>query len=122
MIERLDDVPEGVTGLRASGKLTKGDYMDVLEPALREAVASEEARVLFVLPDFGGLEKGALVEDVKTGWETEFRNRKQWKRLALVTDVDWVATSMRLFAWLAPGEVEVFAMDQLDEATAWVAG
>ena len=35
MVERMDDVPAGVIGLRASGKLTKEDYTDVLEPALR---------------------------------------------------------------------------------------
>jgi hypothetical protein len=33
MVERTDDVPAGVIGVRASGKLTKEDYTDVLEPA-----------------------------------------------------------------------------------------
>jgi hypothetical protein len=28
MVERMDDVPAGVIGLRASGKLTKQDYAD----------------------------------------------------------------------------------------------
>jgi hypothetical protein len=50
MIERIDDVPAGVIGIRASGKLTKEDYQRVLEPALREAIDSGDARVLFVLP------------------------------------------------------------------------
>jgi hypothetical protein len=36
-------------GLRASGKLTKEDYTDVLEPALKEAMDSGEARVVFML-------------------------------------------------------------------------
>jgi hypothetical protein len=48
MIERLDDMPAGVIGIRASGKLTKDDYRDGLEPALKEATDSGEARVLFV--------------------------------------------------------------------------
>ena len=34
--------------------------MTVLEPALKEATDSGEARVLFVLPDFDGLEPGGL--------------------------------------------------------------
>jgi hypothetical protein len=49
MVERMDDVPAGVIGLRASGKLTKEDYTDVLEPALKAAMDSGEARVVFVL-------------------------------------------------------------------------
>jgi hypothetical protein len=122
VIERLDAVPDGVIGLRASGKLTKDDYVSVLEPALNEALADGDARVLFVLSDFDGLEQGAWVEDVKTGLHAEFKNRSKWKRLALVTDVGWISRSMRMFAWLAPGEVEVFAMDKSDRAKEWVAG
>jgi len=121
MIERIDDVPPGVIGLRASGKLTKDDYRNGLEPALKEATDSGEARVLFVLPDFDGLEPGAWIEDVKTGLEVETRNRSAWKKLALVSGVDWVSKAMGLFAWAMPGELKVFEMDELDEAKSWVA-
>jgi hypothetical protein len=89
MIERIDDVPAGVIGLRASGKLTKGDYRDVLEPALKEATDSGEARVVFVLPDFDGLEPGAWIEDVKTGFQAEIQKRSAWRKLAFVSGVDW---------------------------------
>src|SRR5262245_62027837 len=61
MIEQLGGMPEGVVGLRASGKLTKQDYADVLEPALKEATDSGEARVVFLLESFDGLEAGALL-------------------------------------------------------------
>ena len=121
MIERIDDVPAGVIGLRASGKVTKDEYESVLEPALKEAIDSGEARVLFVLPDFDGLEPEAWLEDVKTGLGVELKNRSAWKRFAVVTGVDWIATSMRLFAWAMPGEVTVYGMGQLDEAKEWVA-
>ncbi len=122
MIERIDDVPSGVIGLRASGKLTKDDYESVLEPALKEAVTSGEARVIFVLPDFDGLEPEALFEDVKTGLSIELKDRSAWKRFAFVTGVDWIAKSMRLFAWAVPGDVKVFEMDAEGEARDWVAG
>jgi len=123
MIERLGGMPEGVVGLRASGKLTKQDYADVLEPALKEATDSGEARVVFLLESFDGLEAGALLEDLKTGLRTEFSNRKAWKRLAVVTDVDWVEKAMELFAWAMPGELKVFDdVDELDEAKEWASG
>lgn len=115
-------MPDGVVGLRASGKLTRDDYRDVLEPALKEAVDSGEARVVFVLADFDGLEAGAVPEDVKAGVSMEFAHRKEWKRLTLVTDVDWVAKAMRMFAWLMPGELKIFPLDQLEDAKSWVAG
>ena len=91
MVERMDGMPEGVIGLRASGKLTKEDYAGVLEPALKEAMDTGGARVVFVLTDFEGLEAGAIPEDIKTGLGVEVANRKNWKRLAVVTDVDWSA-------------------------------
>ena len=115
-------MPKGTVGLQGSGKLTVDDYREVLEPALKEAVDSGEARVVFVLTDFGGMEAGAVPEDIKTGARMEFAHRKEWKRLALVTDVDWVAKATRLFAWLMPGELRTFPLDGLDEAKTWVAG
>lgn len=121
MVERMEDVPAGVIGLRASGRLTRDDYRDVLEPALKEAVVSGEARVLFVLPDFDRLEAGAWIEDVKTGFEVEIKNRSAWKKLAVVTGVDWIAKAMHLFAWAMPGELAVYEMEELEEAKAWVA-
>jgi hypothetical protein len=123
MVERLDDVPAGVIGLRAWGKLTKEDYTDVLEPALNEAMDSGEARVLFVLTDFERLELDAAFEDIKTGLGVEFAHRKDWKRLAMVTDVEWVARAMRMFAWAMPGELAVYDdLDKLEEAKSWAAG
>jgi hypothetical protein len=123
MVERMDDVPTGVIGLRASGKLTKEDYTDVLEPAFKEAMDSGEARVLFVLKDFERLELDATFEDIKTGLGVEFAHRKDWKRLAVVTNVDWVARAMRMFAWAMPGELAVYDdLDELEEAKAWAAG
>jgi hypothetical protein len=120
MIERIDDVPAGTIGLRASGELSKEDYREVLEPALREGIESGELRLLFVLTDFDGLGSGAWVEDMKTGLKAWVRDHSTWKRFALVTDVEWVAKAMRMFAWMAPGEVEVFGLAQEDEARTWV--
>lgn len=122
MIERIEEMPAGTIGLRASGKLSRDDYRNVLEPALEEGIASGELRLLFVLTDFDGLEHGAWIEDAKTGLNAWVRDHAAWKRFALVTDVEWVAKAMRMFAWLTPGEVIVRDLDGLEEAKAWVAG
>jgi hypothetical protein len=121
VIEQLTDMPPGTFGLRASGKLTLADYREGIEPALQEAVATGELRFVFVLTDFDGLEPRAFPEDVKTGLRVWFREHKAWRRFALVTDVEWVAKSMRLFSFATPGEVLVTGLDGLDEAKRWVA-
>jgi stage II sporulation SpoAA-like protein len=122
MIERIEEMPAGTIGLHASGKLSKDDYLQVLEPALKEGVESGELRLVFALPDFDGLEAGAMMEDIETGLRTWVRDHSAWKRFAFVTDVEWLVKSMRAFAWLAPGEVRIFAMADLEQAKSWVAG
>jgi SpoIIAA-like len=122
MVETIADVPEGVTGLRASGKLTKEDYTGTLEPALQETMDSGEARVVFVIEDYEGIEPSAAIEDIKTGLGVEFAHRKDWKRLAVVTDIDWMAKAMHAFAWAMPGELRVYGTDELEEAKSWAAG
>ncbi len=122
MIERIEGMPAGTVGMRASGKLSREDYREVLEPVLQEAVDSGELRLVFVLTDFEGLEPGAWIEDVKTGLRVWIRDHSAWKRFALVTDVEWVAKAMRAFAWMAPGEVSVYQLDRLEEAKRWVGG
>ena len=42
--------------------------------------------------------------------------------MALVTDVEWVAKSMRLFAWMAPGQVKTYELERLEQARSWVTG
>jgi hypothetical protein len=118
----MEGMPAGAIGLRATGKLTKEDYRDVLEPAFREGIETGELRLLFVLGDFDGLEAAAVPEDLKTGLSAWFGHHSAWKRFALVTDEGWVAKAMHMFAWMTPGDVMVCELDRLEDAKAWVAG
>ena len=78
--------------------------------------------MLFVLSDFDELEPRAWIEDAKTGLELGFLKHSAWKRSAIVTDAEWVTKAFRMFAWMAPGEVKVYGLDQEEEARAWVVG
>ena len=120
MIERIDDMPAGTIGFRAKGKLTRDDYRNVLEPVLREAAESGEIRMLFTLTDFEGLQPAAWFDDIKTGLGLGIGHHTAWKRSAIVTNVDWIAKAYQL-AWITPGEVKVYGLDQLEEAKSWVA-
>jgi len=122
MIERIEDMPAGTIGFRASGKLTRADYKDVLEPVLREAAESGEIRMVFEITDFKGLEPAAWYQDIKTGLGLGLGHHSAWKRSAIVTDVDWICKAFEFFAWVTPGEVMVWGPDQLEQAKAWAAG
>ncbi len=122
MVETIENMPAGTIGFRASGKLTRSDYREVLEPILRGAVDSGEIRMLFRLTEFDGLEPAAWFDDFKTGLGLGLGHHSAWKRSAIVTDVEWVGKAFQLFAWITPGEVKVFGLSQEDEAKSWVAG
>jgi hypothetical protein len=78
--------------------------------------------MLFELTGFDGLEPAAWFEDMKTGLGLGVGHHSAWRRSAIVTDVEWVAKAFRLFAWMTPGEVEVFGLDGLEDAKRWAAG
>jgi hypothetical protein len=121
MVERIDDMPAGTVGFRASGKLTRDDYREVMEPDLRAVAEVGEIRMLFVIESFDGLEPAAWFEDMKTGLGLGIGHHSAWKRSAIVSDVEWLTKAFKFFAWMTPGEVEVFGLDRLDDAKSWVA-
>ena len=118
MIKELSDLPSGVIGFEIAGTVKAEDYSDVILPSLERAAASGEVRFLVVIPEFHGMTGGALWQDLKVGIE-HFR---AWKRIALVTDIEWINVMTTLFGWMTPGEVKHFPLAQRDEAIAWVAG
>jgi SpoIIAA-like len=118
MIEELHDLPGNVVGFEASGEISASDYRDVVLPALERAFTAGEVRFLIVMRDFKGMSGGALWQDLKVGIE----HLRGWKRIAIVTDVEWVTHLTGLFGWMTPGETKVFPLDQRDQAIAWVAG
>ena len=118
MIKELGDMPPGVIGFEATGTMRAEDYRDVVLPALERAAAAGDIRFVIVIPEFRGMSGGAVWQDLKVGVE----HLRAWKRIALVTDIDWMAQMTTLFGWMTPGEVRTFRLAQRDEAIAWAAG
>jgi hypothetical protein len=118
MIKELADLPPGVIGFEVGGTIHTDDYRDVVLPAVQRAAAAGEIRFVIVIPEFHGMTGGAVWEDLKVGVE-HFR---AWKRIAVVTDIDWMRNVTGLFGWMTPGQVKVFPLAQRDEAIAWAAG
>ena len=118
MLNEIVDLPAGVIGFEASGKLRAEDYRDTLLPALQRATANGEVRIVIVMPKFEGFSGGAMWQDLKMGVE----HWGAWKRIALVTDIEWMTRLTDLFGWMTPGETKTFPLAQRDEAVKWVAG
>jgi hypothetical protein len=122
MIELLQDMPAGVAGIRVSGKVT-GDEMVEFKPELEKLLGGEEVRIVEVIaPDYEGFGRGGLVEDLKQGFGTLINHRSAFKRIAIVTDKEWVAHTVHVVGWMVPGELEVFGLDDLERAKEWAAG
>jgi hypothetical protein len=123
MIEVLDEMPAGTIGIRATGRVTGEEYRELVLPPMRAAAEAGDVRMVFAAgPDFERFELGALAQDARAGITLGIGHPHAWKRVAVVTDVDWIVKSIHMFAWLTPGEVRVFDLDGIDEAKAWVAG
>jgi hypothetical protein len=117
VISQLDDVPAGVIGFEATGKIAAEDYRKVILPALQQAAEAGDVRFVIVMRDFDGISGGALWQDLKLGIE----HLRSWKRIALVTDIGWMSHLTDLFGWMTPGETKTFPLDQKNQALNWVA-
>jgi hypothetical protein len=123
MIEPLTDMPPGTLGFRASGRIERDDYTNVLVPELHKAFeAGGKIRALYVIDNLATIEPTALWEDMKVEFGLGIRHHDQWERSAIVTDIDWMAHAARLFLWMIPGEARVFPTAELEAAKSWVGG
>jgi hypothetical protein len=124
VIEPIEDVPGGVIGFRVTGEMTDADYQDVLAPALKQAAASGEVRLLLIGAeefDLGSLK--ARFEAARKDPELDLGHSKDWRRVAVVADANFLIR--RLFPGLAsviPVEVKLFEPKDEAEARSWVAG
>ncbi|MFP4314258.1 MAG: STAS/SEC14 domain-containing protein [Alphaproteobacteria bacterium] len=119
MMEIIEDLPDGVVGIATKGKITHEDYQNVVIPGIEKALEThDKVSVMFILEDLPGMEMAALWDDTKFG----LQHWRDFKRMALVTDLDWVRNMTAFFAWMIPAEVKMFALDQEQEARNWVSG
>ncbi|MGO4446194.1 STAS/SEC14 domain-containing protein [Mycobacterium sp. 2YAF39] len=122
MIEVLHDMPAGVVGIRVSGKVT-GDEISAFKPEMEKLLGSDELRIVEVIaPDYAGFGRGGLIEDLKQGFGTLIQHHSSFKRVAVVTDKEWVGHTVHAVGWMVPGELEVFGLDDLERAKQWAAG
>jgi hypothetical protein len=118
MLERIPDLPDGVLGFVAKGRLHQDDYESVLMPAVSDALEQhDKLRLLYVLGDeWDGMSVGAIWDDTRVGMAHVTR----WEKIAVVSDKEWLRHSVDIFGYLMPGEVKAFGLDEEADARAWV--
>ncbi|WP_323036428.1 STAS/SEC14 domain-containing protein [Pararhodobacter sp.] len=119
MLEHVKTAANTVLAFRAVGKVTDEDYTSILIPAVEEQIKSQgKARFVYVIgPEFEGFEAKAMLDDALFG----LHHWRDFERIALVTNHDWIANTMRIFLPLMPAKTEIFHTNELTDAVAWAA-
>ncbi len=118
MLEILRGLPDNVVAVSASGKVSGEDYEDVLIPEIEEKLKKHgKICVLYVLgPAFSGFTAEAMWDDAKIG----MKHLVSYEKVAVVSDVSWVVSAMRIFSFIIRCPVKTFGNDELSEAKAWI--
>ncbi len=118
MIEILTGLPDDVIGFTASDRVTGKDYESVLIPAIEEKLSRhEKISLLYHLgKDFSGFDAEAMWDDVKVG----LHHITAWKKIAVVTDVEWIRAATKIMGFAMPAQVRVFPNEQFDAAREWI--
>ncbi|VEG55116.1 Protein of uncharacterised function (DUF3478) [Mycolicibacterium aurum] len=121
MIQVLDDMPVGVTGLRVSGRVS-GDDLREFRSAMSTLLAGDEIRLVEVVSDdYEGFGPGGLLEDLKLGFGTLMQHHAAFRRIAVVSDKEWIAHALHAVGWMVPGELRLFPLSDLADAKSWAA-
>jgi hypothetical protein len=119
MLRPIKDMPPGTVGFEAAGEVDDDDWEDVVEPVLRQEMASgHQLRLLYLL----GAEAREVEGDAMTA-DVGFRARHatSFERVAVVSDEDWVRPAVRALSFLLPGSAKGFRVRDLADAKTWLA-
>jgi SpoIIAA-like len=118
MLEIMQDMPDNVVAVRASGKVSRKDHDDVLIPAVEGSIERRgKIRVLYQLSRyFSGFTAEAMLDDAKLG----IRHLTDFEKIAVVTDAAWISRAVQLFSLFMPCPVKIFRNNDMSEAKAWL--
>ncbi|MEO5592328.1 MAG: STAS/SEC14 domain-containing protein [Chitinophagaceae bacterium] len=118
MIEVLNGIPDHVAGFKATGKITKEDYTNIVIPEI-ESILKQHGHIHFLLvlnTDVGNFTAGAWMNDALIG----LKHLSKWKKMAIVSDQKGVEKVTDIISPIMPGESRGFTLAELEEAKNWV--
>ena len=119
MLTKIEDVPAHVAAFKATGKVDKHDYENLLVPELeRKDKEHGHLHMLMVLETpVKNFTLGAWMEDAWMG----LKHYRGWRKIAIVTDESAVGTFTNKFSFVIPGKAKGFKLAELETAKKWVA-
>ncbi len=118
MIRILSGFPEEVLAISGVGEVTADDFRSVVWPAIETRLKTHKHLSLYyeLGPDFTGMSLGAMWEDSKL----DIANWNAWRRIAMVSDVPWIAKGMGLIVPLLHHRVRFFSNAEAKAARDWL--
>jgi hypothetical protein len=117
MFKLIEDLPPGVLGIEATGKVTHEDYQNILIPRAEAMIAKGPVKLLYVAgKDFEGYELEALWDDSAFG----VKHWHDFTRVAVVANQAWLRAAVTMFKPFLPGEVRLFNLGDLAAAKTWI--
>ena len=115
----LEQHPDCLLVLRVSGELKKSELDTVQSEFVQKIVGAGTVRLLVLLEDFTGWERGELWGDT----DFFFSHRNDFEKIAVVGHPRWEAQVLAFTgAGLRKGPVKFFPETGESEARAWLAG
>jgi len=115
----LDGYPRNVVAIRAEGTITREDYEEVLIPMVEEKIGIlGKIKLLYWCgEEFKGFSAGAMWDDARLG----MMYLGDFLKIAVVSDIEWVCKSVKLFAPLVRTSVHVFHNADIEDANRLIA-
>jgi hypothetical protein len=114
----LDGYPDNVVAFRAEGVITLEDYEGTLIPAITEKISAlGHVKLLYWCGrEFRGFSAGAMWDDARFG----LTHLGDFSKIAVVSDIEWLRHSVKLFAPLMRAPVQVFHNAGIENAKRWI--
>jgi len=118
MMDIIENMPSNVVAVSVHGQVTGDDYDEVLTPLVVEKLKdNDKIRMLYHIgPTFTGFTAAALWDDAKLG----ISHIAAFEKVAVVSDVNWVANAAKIFGVFVPCPVKFYANKHMDKAKVWV--
>ncbi len=119
MITHHIDNQNKIIEITISGSISREDLAAAFKGFAAPLQEWDDIRILKRVDSFTGIEPMALFDDLKFGYEN-LANYKKISKIAIVTDKEWISKLAGITKNLAPGEVQVFENEDIEEARSWL--
>ena len=120
MFKLIEDLPPGVLGIEATGRVTHEDYRNILIPKAEAMIAKGPVKLLYVAgKDFEGYELEALWDDSAFGVK-HWHDFTRVAVVAVIADQAWLRAAVTMFKPFLPCEVRLFNLGDPAAAKTWI--